>query len=500
MTWKIDHDAILPGHLLVGEAPRAEHMDHLKELGVTAVMSLLDHTDPYQVDSRIRQAFAFEEVSIVDAFKGGVPSTAHLERAVTVLRAWRKQGHVIYLHCLLGIGRSPLVAMAYLVAGNDEERDPKEHRLTRAIHQVRSARQKADPNVHQLKVLAEYVADTFGNQGKLGRQVGGRQVHEDPGDLHRFKGALVGLAVGDAVGTTLEFMNPGSFEPLTDMVGGGPFNLVAGQWTDDTSMAMCLAESLVVRGRFDPQDQMTRYVRWHRDGHWSVKARCFDIGNTVQAALARFVKSGDPFCGSTDPRTAGNGSLMRLAPVPMAFWRDPERALELAGESSRTTHGATTTVDACRYFAGLIVGAIQGRSKEELLAPGFTPCPGEPHAGPYCPEIQAIAEGSFKRKQPPQIRGTGYVVNALEAALWAFHHAEDFESGCLLAANLGDDADTTAAIYGQLAGAFHGLDGIPERWRERLAMRGLIEGMADDLWRLSGRIEASTEDPACALT
>ncbi|MGA1198430.1 MAG: ADP-ribosylglycohydrolase family protein, partial [Candidatus Latescibacterota bacterium] len=118
---------------------------------------------------------------------------------------------------------------------------------------------------------------------------------------------MLGLAVGDALGTTLEFQSPGSFEPLTDMVGGGPFGLDVGQWTDDTSMALCLAESLIACDGFDPKDQMDRYVRWWRDGYMSVTGHCFDIGNTVRNALFNYQKTGDPFSGSQDPNAAGNG-------------------------------------------------------------------------------------------------------------------------------------------------------------------------------------------------
>lgn len=136
-----------------------------------------------------------------------------------------------------------------------------------------------------------------------------------PDLVSRAQGALVGLAAGDALGTTNEFQPPGTFEPLVDMVGGGPFGLRAGQWTDDTSMALCLAESLLKCSGFDPYDQLRRYVRWYRQGHHSSTGGCFDIGNTVRGALHRFERTGDAWCGSTDPQTAGNGSLMRLAPA-----------------------------------------------------------------------------------------------------------------------------------------------------------------------------------------
>jgi len=298
----------------------------------------------------------------------------------------------------------------------------------------------------------------------------------------RYQGCLIGLAAGDALGTTVEFQPPGSFTPLTDMVGGGPFGLELGQWTDDTSMALCLAESLVECGSFNAHDQMKRYVRWWKEGYLSSNGRCFDIGNTVSQALRQFLRTGDPFAGSTEPRSAGNGSLMRLAPVPLFFSADPEKAISMSAESSRTTHGAMTCLDACRYFGGLLVGAIMGASKEELLSGRYAPAKGIWESMPLCTEIDEIACGSFKKKDPPEIVGSGYVVRSLEAALWAFNRSSNFKEGCLQAVNLGNDADTTGAIYGQIAGAYYGVSGIPKTWRERLAHIDLIDRLAMELY------------------
>jgi ADP-ribosylglycohydrolase len=295
--------------------------------------------------------------------------------------------------------------------------------------------------------------------------------------LYRYRGCLLGLAVGDALGTTLEFSPPGTFAPIDDMIGGGPFNLEPGQWTDDTSMALCLATSLIERQGFDPIDQLERYVRWWREGYLSSTGACFDIGGTVRSALARFLQTHEPYPGPTDPRTAGNGSIMRLAPVALYFARQPEQAVHFAAESSRTTHGAPEAIDACRYFASLILDALNGKRKDEILREQRTA---------FTPKIAAIAAGSFKHKQPPQIRGTGYVVDSLEAALWAFYHACDFREGALLVVNLGDDADTTGAVYGQLAGAFYGEDNIPVAWRDTIAQRELIIELAEKLHAAAG--------------
>src|SRR5687767_4800780 len=127
-----------------------------------------------------------------------------------------------------------------------------------------------------------------------------------PSCIERYRGALLGLPIADAVGTTLEFKPPGTFTPIDDMVGGGLFHLKPGQWTDGTSMALCLAASLVERQGFEPRDQMERYVRWWQQGYMSSNGRCFDIGNTVSAALRHFQRSGEPLAGSTEPNTAGN--------------------------------------------------------------------------------------------------------------------------------------------------------------------------------------------------
>jgi ADP-ribosylglycohydrolase len=299
--------------------------------------------------------------------------------------------------------------------------------------------------------------------------------------LNRYKGALLGLATGDAVGTTLEFKPPGTFSPIDDMVGGGPFNLKPGQWTDDTSMALCLAESLLEQANFDPVDQLKRYVRWYTKGHLSSTGHCFDIGNATRSALHQFQKTGEPYCGSTHPHSAGNGSIMRLVAVPMAYAKNPAQAIELSGDSSRTTHGTQSCIDACRYFGGLIVGALNGVSKDELLSIRYSPLPGYWDDKPLVPEIDEVAAGSFKQKNPPKIQGSGYVVKSLEAALWAFYHSDNFREGCLLAVNLGDDADTTGAVYGQLAGAYYGEQDIPTAWQEQLAMRDLILSFAERL-------------------
>jgi ADP-ribosyl-[dinitrogen reductase] hydrolase len=298
----------------------------------------------------------------------------------------------------------------------------------------------------------------------------------------RYRGALLGLACGDAVGTTVEFMPRGSFPPVTDMVGGGPFSLAAGKWTDDTSMALCLAESLVVKGAFDAHDQMTRYANWYEWGYWSSTGICFDIGLTTRAAIQRFLLTREPFAGSEDPNTAGNGSLMRLVPIAMAFGHDELLLQRRAAESSRTTHAASECLDACKVFAVALSRALHGRSKSEVLDLDMS------QVGSA--KIAAIGAVDLAALNIREVSGSGYVVDSLLASLWCFARHDNYKDAVLEAVNLGDDADTTAAIVGQLAGAFYGEAGIPATWLSRLHLSSDIRALADSLHECSVRSEA----------
>jgi ADP-ribosyl-[dinitrogen reductase] hydrolase len=285
-------------------------------------------------------------------------------------------------------------------------------------------------------------------------------------------GALLGLAVGDAVGTTLEFEDRDTYEPLTDMVGGGPFDLKAGQWTDDTAMALALADSLCGKDDLDERDLLRRFVEWRDHGTYSCTGRCFDIGSTTNSGLTRWQQTGNPYSGSTDPEWAGNGSLMRLAPVAIRFWRDRVKLRDVAARQSKTTHAAPEAVDACVAFAEVLADAIEGRSRSDVL---------QIRSENYAGGIGKIMKGSWRGKQRQDIRASGYVAHTLEAALWSVGRTNDYRSAVLMAANLGDDADTTAAVAGQLAGALYGATQITESWVSRVVWRDQIIEKASSL-------------------
>lgn len=298
---------------------------------------------------------------------------------------------------------------------------------------------------------------------------------------HRFRGALLGLAIGDALGTTLEFSMRPENESHREIIGGGPFNLNAGEWTDDTSMALCLAYSLLRSNGFSARDQMDLYQAWRKEGFFSSNGKCFDIGNTVRHALQSFESSDNPIAGSSDEFSAGNGALMRLAPVVLFFASNFTSAIEKAGESSKTTHGNIQSVDACRYYSGLMLGVIRGDSKEEILSAYYSPVSDIWQYIPLCEQVSAVAQGSFKRKSREQIKSTGYVIDSMEAALWAFYNTNTFEDGLCKAVNLGGDSDTIGAIYGQLAGAYYGEPGIPFKYIKPIKHWHYFYYFADEL-------------------
>lgn len=269
-------------------------------------------------------------------------------------------------------------------------------------------------------------------------------------------GALVGLAVGDALGTTLEFTVRDRQPRHTEMTGGGPFHLDPGQWTDDTSMALALADSLATMGEYDPTDLMNRFVSWWKDGQYSSTGECFDIGITTRGALNMYVDLKRPEIGSRSPDTAGNGSIMRLAPAVLFGMPDRAIAVDTAVRQSRTTHGAAECLESCDMMARILVDLINGDPIEDLRDRYST-------SG-----AQRIASRGWTGKSREVIKSTGYVIDTLEAALWADASTTTFEDALVLAVNLGGDADTVGAVTGQICGARYGMSGIPQRWLDAL--------------------------------
>ncbi|KQM81655.1 ADP-ribosylglycohydrolase [Sphingomonas sp. Leaf23] len=345
--------------------------------------------------------------------------------------------------------------------------------------------------------IAEYVfaryrhlspAASPGLRGRMAGDESGRGSVGDRGDVQswlttphdmlspedaddRAQGALLGLAIGDAVGTTLEFQ-PRDARHVEDMVGGGPFRLDAGQWTDDTSMALCLADALLADRRYQPRTFARLLVRWYREGYNASNGRCFDIGNATRTAIEGHEAEDGRWQGNASDHTAGNGSLVRVAPVAIAARSALDVTWRLSGGQSRATHAALEAISACQLLGMRLHHALRGAPRAVVMSPWIAT---------LSPRAQIINAGEYKHKTRDQIRSSGYVIDTLEAALWAVWHGETFEEAVLLAANLADDADSVAAVAGQLAGAIHGLRGIPERWMEQVTLGRRIAQRATQL-------------------
>lgn len=294
-------------------------------------------------------------------------------------------------------------------------------------------------------------------------------------DKNRFLGCLVGLAVGDAVGAPVEFFPRGRFPPVVDMFSGGKLHIQKGEYTDDTSMALCLADSLLSSQGFDFDDQMYRYDLWTRHGVYSSRPKAFGFGQTYISAWVDYRTTGNPRPGMVNPKRPGNGCIMRLAPVPMYFFPDEKRTVFYSGESSTTTHGMPESIHASRLFGRILFRALAGMSKEEILF-GHEDDPDAPDL------IRAIARGEYRSKPENEIEGIFYAGKCLEAALWCFLGTDNFRDAILKAANLGDDADSTSAVCGQVAGAYYGFDSIPASWVSALKKNDLILEFAEKLY------------------
>ncbi len=427
-------------------------LDVVQLWGATAVVSLITDEEIDRLSVRgLPEAVRDRRMEWWHApIPDGTAPGDEFEQAWTVVgeavRDRLRLGFDVVVHCKGGLGRAGTIAARLLVELGENPDN--------AVRRVRDAR----PGAIETRAQQAHVAHVE----RCAPRAPAAPARTDDDIRDRALGALLGLAVGDAVGTTLEFRDRDSEPRLDDMVGGGPFHQPPGGWTDDTSMALALADSLASCDALDGRDLMDRFVRWWREGEYSHTGGCFDIGITTRQALARYEETDDPWAGSTDSNTAGNGSLMRLAPVALRFWQDAPRLDAAAADQSRTTHGAEEAVDACRAFAALLADAIAGVPRAQVLAR---------RTFDGAPAIREIMAGSWRGRPRQEIRSSGYVVHTLEAALWSVARTADFRNAVLLAANLGDDADTVAAVTGQLAGALCGLSGIPDDWLDRIVWK-----------------------------
>jgi ADP-ribosylglycohydrolase len=499
---------VVPGRLLAGEYPGGQtpeetrqRLDKLQAAGIRCFIDLTqpDELAPYDIELPL--SVEYHRLPIRDH---GLPAKRdHMTEIQAILDHSLRSGAPTYVHCRAGIGRTGTVIVCFLLEQGHSGAEALDE--LNALWQ-QSLRSKSWVHVPETDEQNEFVrAWTPQVAALLRRRVAAPPLtplaplsprtplpaisppveQEDPlleketldaarSLRDRFLGAMVGLAVGDALAAATQFRNPGTFTPVGDILGGGPFDLPRGAWSDDTAMALCLAESLLEVTSFDPRDQVTRYQQWQRQGHLSATGQCLGITASTAKALAQAGWRRQLFSGSHDPNQLDPEVLSRVAPVVMFYFAEASDAVTFASEQSRTTCQAPGAMEACKVLAACIYLALAGKPKAQVLE---LP-PDLLDATAFRTSVSDIVANPG---QPHKSAKAGNVIEALDAALWAFRTTDNFRDGALKAANLGGNSDVTAAVYGQLAGAHYGVAGIPPQWRSSLIHKDLIEAMADRL-------------------
>jgi len=310
--------------------------------------------------------------------------------------------------------------------------------------------------------------------------------------LDRYRGSFIALAIGDALGAPIQFKARDTYLHLVGYTQGGEFNSQKGEYTDDTAMALCLAQSLIDSNGFDAHNQLQNYIKWLKYGYMSTRDEAFDIGFTVYQSVLNYMDTNETTTPLKQEEYSGNGSLMRLAPVVLYYADDIQKAVYYAGKSSLTTHSSPIAIDGCRYFAYILTQLLHGAHKFELFTPQEMKKMNQFFKKePLHSEISKIANGSFLTKTREQISSSGYIVHTLEASLWAFYNGTSFKNSLLKAVNLGDDADTVGAVTGQLCGAFYGFSQIDKKFLDKLYNKSLILELADKLYELRKEKDAN---------
>jgi ADP-ribosyl-[dinitrogen reductase] hydrolase len=456
---------VLPGRLLAGEYPGGptpeltrERLSRLLEAGIDCFLDLTQPQELTPYEPLLPTDVDYLRCSIPDH---GIPTEpGGMAEIMQSLRGALREGRVVYLHCRAGIGRTGMVTGCLLAEQglSGEEALAELNRLWR-----QSGRSVQWPTVPETDQQYEYVRRWQPLPSEASDPLLAPSTLAAARPLRgRFQGTLFGLATGDAVAAATQYRRPGRFTPVGDLLGGGPFDLPRGGWSDDTAMALCLAESLIERQGFDPRDQVVRYRRWQQEGYLSATGQCVGITAGTARALALAQWRRQVFSGPHDPGILDPESLSRVAPVAMYFFAQGATvAAEQAADSARTTCQAPLVLASCRALARALHAALSGRPKTAILAAGRSfDDPGVKSPGPAPPDTAPAV---------------------LAAALDAFDRTANFREAVLAAANLGGSSDVVAAVCGALAGAHYSVGAIPAPWRDSLMKRQWLESFADRL-------------------
>lgn len=478
---------VIEGRLLAGEYPLGLEFGsggQVAALLAAGIDCFIDLTEPDECPP-------YDQLlpATIDYLRKPIPDhrlprqLAHMREIQFEIEAALAAGKCIYVHCRAGVGRTGMAVGCHLVErGMDGDAALTE--LNRLWPQ--SARSADWTSVPQTPQQADYVRDWVRHRRSDSRAAVLAATDISDTELgmvrslrERHLGAMMGLAVGDALAAATQYRRPGSFTPVGDMLGGGPFDLPRGAWSDDTAMALCLAESLAEKEVFDPRDQLERYVRWQTQGYMTSTGQCVGITAATARALAGAQWRRQPFAGSHDPTQLDAEPLSRVAPAVLHAWGDLPRALTQAADAARITCQAPLVLDACRLLAAMLHAALRGESRESLLRPAAA----QFAARPLKAEVAAIAVAPID--EVPVTAGPGNVLTALQQVRWALGSTDSFRAGALRAINLGGNSDVVGAVYGQLAGAHYGVDAIPRSWRAALAHSAQIELLTDRLLALA---------------
>ncbi len=475
---------VVANRLLAGEHPGSddiaatrERIDALLAAGIDSFVDLTapDEREPY--DGLLPTRIDYARLPIRDH---GLPeSERHMEQIQSHLIESLARGRRVYVHCRAGIGRTGMVVGCYL-AGSGDAGDRALDRLNELWGQcARSSSWLVVPETpEQTEFVRSWVPRAEATSLLAAPAVPDVQFAAAQELRERFHGAMLGLAVGDALAAATQFGKPGKFAPVSDLLGGGPYDLPRGAWSDDTAMALCLAESLLEAGGFDARDQMDRYARWKQTGHLSATGECVGITASVARAISAAQWRRQPFAGSHDPRALEKDPLVRVAPVVLFYFGKLDQAVAQSAQSARTTAQAPELLAACQLFAAMLHAALSGGSKADILGPPVAQWQGRTGVSP---RLRALAS-QFRQVEPTaELNPAGDALDALQAAVSAFAAGEDYRSCVLRAVNLGGDSDVIGSLCGQLAGAHYGVTGIAAGWRASLSRHDLIEDIADRL-------------------
>jgi ADP-ribosylglycohydrolase len=442
---------VVPGKLLAGEYPLSRsgadgrlRIAQLVASGVRLFVDLTETDECAQYESLLPDGVSYVRLPVADMSVPG--DIAVMQRIQAEIAAAIGTGQCVYVHCRAGIGRTG-TAVGCFLSEQGLEPEPALARLNELWAQ--SARAASWPVVPQTEEQADFIRN-WRRRPDSAATLAAIDLRAVAGLRQRFQGALLGLALGDALAVATQNGEVGRVTPIGDLLGGGPFNLPRGAWSDDTAMALCLAESLVETGS-DPQDQLARYSRWQREGYRSATGRCLGITTATVRAL-----QGQPATDEGAPRLDPE-PLSRVAPAVMYAFAEPQQVIAQVLSATRVTCNAPPVLDACRRLAAMVHAALHGYSRQEVLGVEQLPV------------------------TMPAVSPAAGAPALLQLAAWAFSSTDNFRDGALRAVNLGGDADVIGAVYGQLAGAHYGVRGLPPDWLAALAQREQIAALADAL-------------------